>query len=74
MLVPTKFTSLEESTIFKMLVILKNKVDDEKLSDLLTRTSGSFQDASEFLHALDILYVLGLIDVDVSMETINYVK
>ncbi|HHT7538167.1 TPA: ABC-three component system middle component 7 [Raoultella planticola] len=57
-----------------MLVILKNKVDDEKLSDLLTRTSGSFQDASEFLHALDILYVLGLIDVDVSMETINYVK
>ncbi|MFH3083613.1 ABC-three component system middle component 7 [Serratia marcescens] len=74
MLVPTKFTTLEESTIFKMLVILKNKTDDEKLSNLLIRTSEGFQDTSEFLHALDILYVLGLIDFDSSMETIKYVN
>lgn len=74
MLIPTKFTTLEESTIFKMHVILNTKVNDEKLSELLARTSGDFQDASEFLHALDILYVLGLIDVDASMEMINYVK
>ncbi|WNN36375.1 hypothetical protein RIN65_07135 [Pantoea agglomerans] len=57
-----------------MLVILKNKVDDEKLSNLLIRTSEGFQDTSEFVHALDILYVLGLIDFDSSKETIKYVN
>ncbi|CNL29023.1 Uncharacterised protein [Yersinia frederiksenii] len=72
MLIPTKFTTLEESTIFKMRVILENKISGEKVSDLLLRTSGKFQDASEFLHALDILYVLGLIDIDGSTGTINY--
>ncbi len=74
MLVPTKFTTLEESTIFKMRVILEKKVSGEKVSDLLVRTSGEFQDASEFLHALDILYVLGLIDIDASTGTIKYAK
>ncbi|HGI5911264.1 TPA: ABC-three component system middle component 7 [Yersinia enterocolitica] len=55
-----------------MRVILENKISGEKVSDLLLRTSGKFQDASEFLHALDILYVLGLIDIDGSTGTINY--
>lgn len=72
MLVPTKFTTLEESTIFKMRVILAGKVNGETIPDLLARTSGSFQDASEFLHAVDILYVLGAIDVDASTGVIKY--
>lgn len=72
MLVPTKFTTLEESTIFKMRAILDNKSSSETVSALLSRTSGEFQDVSEFIHALDILYVLGLINVDVSIGTINY--
>jgi hypothetical protein len=74
MLVPTKFTTLEESTIFKMRVILKNKISGEEVSDVLARTSGEFQDVSEFLHALDILYVLGFIDIDSSTGVINYAK
>ncbi|MDE1484317.1 ABC-three component system middle component 7 [Xenorhabdus bovienii] len=72
MLIPTKFTTLEESTIFKMRVILENEEKNEILSDLLVRTAEGFQDVSEFLHALDILYVLGLIDFDISTGTINY--
>lgn len=74
MLIPTKFTSLEESTIFKMRVILEDKYDGENVSDLLVRTSGEFQDASEFLYALDILFVLGLIDIDAVNGTVNYAK
>lgn len=74
MLIPTKFTTLEETTIFKMRVILENRINGEKLSDLLARTSGKFQDTSEFLHALDILYVLGQIDIDITNGTINYAE
>lgn len=73
MLIPTKFTTLEESTIFKMRVILENEQKSEILSDLLVRTAGEFQDVSELLHALDILYVLGFINFDISTGTINYV-
>lgn len=72
MLVPTKFTTLEESTIFKMHVILKYKQDGETIPDLLTRTLDYFQDASEFLHAVDILYVLGALDVEASTGVVKY--
>lgn len=66
MLVPSKFTTLEESIIFKMVSILINKKDGESLSDLISRTACSFTDTSEFIHAMDILYVLDMIDIDSS--------
>lgn len=74
MLIPTKFTALEESTIFKMRIILEDKVSGETISDLLARTSGKFQDVSEFLHAVDVLYVLGAIDIDASTGEIKYAE
>ena len=72
MLVPSKFTRLEESTIFKMKCILDNKNKTESVLDIYIRTKGCFYDASEFLHALDILYVLGLISINNDMELIEY--
>lgn len=74
MLVPTKFTTLEESTIFKMRAILEYKQDGETIPDLLARTLGGFQDASEFLLAVDILYVLGALDVEASTGVIEYAE
>jgi hypothetical protein len=72
MLVPTKFTTLEESTIFKMRTILEHKRDGETIPDLLARTLRDFQDASEFLCAVDILYVIGALDVESSTGVIEY--
>lgn len=72
MIVPTKFTRLEESTIFKMRAILEEKPLAETVPELLGRTIGKFQDVSEFLHALDVLYVLGVLDVDAVSGVINY--
>lgn len=72
MLIPTKFTKLEESTIFKMRVILKGKSSNETLCDVLGRTLGDFDDISEFLSAMDALYVIGAIDVDKSTGIVNY--
>ena len=70
MIVPTKFTRLEESTIFKMRAILESRPVTETVPELLQRTISQFQDTSEFLHALDILYVLGAIDVDTASGVI----
>ena len=72
MLVPSKFTKLEESTIFKMRCIVAEKKENESVLDLYHRTKNVFYDASEFLHALDILFVLNLIDVDDNSGKVKY--
>lgn len=72
MLIPSKFTRLEESTIFKMRCILSNNKESEKVLDAYFRTKEFFYDASEFLHALDILYVLGLVNIKNDSESIEY--
>lgn len=72
MLVPSKFTRLEESTIFKMKCILANKRDFESVVDVYLRTKDFFYDASEFLHALDVLYVLGLLNINNETGLIEY--
>ena len=72
MLVPSKFTRLEESTIFKMRFILAGKIEGESISDIYFRTKSKFTDASELLHALDILYVIGLIDENKKTGLIEY--
>lgn len=72
MLVPSKFTTLEEATIFKMLAILTNKIPGETVTQALTRTKDDFLDASEFLAAMDILYFLGYLDVQDGSGVIEY--
>ncbi|NWF45839.1 hypothetical protein F3K02_11340 [Hydrogenophaga sp. D2P1] len=72
MLIPTKFTRLEESTIFKMKNILLNRNDGETVLDIFLRTKDEFYDAAEFLHAMDVLYVLDVLDVEVDSGVVVY--
>lgn len=72
MLVPSKFTRLEESTIFKMRCILVNRNESENILEAYIRTKDFFYDASEFLHALDVLYVLGFVNIQNDLGLIDY--
>ncbi len=72
MLIPSKFTRLEESTIFKMKAIFADRKENETVLDAYNRSRSSFTDAIEFLHAMDILFVLDLIDVDAGSESLQY--
>lgn len=72
MLVPSKFTRLEESTIFRMKSILDSETEEESVQDVYHRTRDVFRDASEFIHALDALFVLRLLDIDVDSGLIQY--
>jgi hypothetical protein len=72
MLVPSKFTRLEESTLFRMKSILSGSSNGETVQNVYHRTRNVFQDASEFLHALDILFVLGVVNVDADSGVIQY--
>jgi chloramphenicol 3-O-phosphotransferase len=72
MLVPSKFTRLEESTLFRMKSIMSGRIDGETVQDAYHRTRNVFYDASEFLNALDILFVLGIVNVDTGSGAIQY--
>jgi hypothetical protein len=72
MLVPSKFTRLEESTLFRMKSVLSGRKEAESVQDVYHRTRDVFQDASEFLHALDALFVLGLLDIDADSGLVRY--
>lgn len=72
MLVPSKFTRLEESTLYRMKSIVSGRSDGETVQDVYLRTRNAFHDASEFLHALDILFVLGTLNIDEDSGVILY--
>ncbi|HMW40363.1 MAG TPA: hypothetical protein PKD57_13230 [Saprospiraceae bacterium] len=55
-----------------MRCILANKKESESVLEAYLRTKDFFYDASEFLHALDILYLLGLVYIKDNSELIEY--
>jgi len=52
--------------------VLMGKSQGETVQDIYRRTHGVFQDATEFLHALDVLFVLGMLTIEVETGSISY--
>lgn len=75
MIYPNKHITFEESVIFKMISILENSNENEvDIHELFNKTKNKFNNADEFIYSLDVLYVLDMIEVDFSNETVKYVK
>jgi hypothetical protein len=55
-----------------MKCILDNNKEIESVIYAYLRTKDFFYDASEFLHALDVLYVLGLVNIKDDSGLIEY--
>ncbi|MFZ7033140.1 ABC-three component system middle component 7 [Pseudomonas aeruginosa] len=72
MLVPSKFTKLEDSTIFRMHAILAEKQPGDTVAQIFAKTRGKLLDASEFLVAMDVLFFLGYLDVQEGTGVIDY--
>lgn len=71
---PSKFTSFDKSILAKLSYLMLDDVDVISLSDLIKLTSSKFDDVSELLLALDVLYVLGKIELDETKGSIIYVS
>ena len=75
MIYPNKHITFEESIIYKMISLLENGTNDEvDIHELFNKTKKNFKNADEFIYSLDVLYVLNMIEVDFSKETVKYVK
>lgn len=72
MLFPSKFTSFQESIIYKMILILEVKEEKSNVNLLYQKLKDKFTGVEEFIFALDGLYALGYINID--GEDIKYVS
>lgn len=72
MLFPSKFTSFQESIIYKMILILEIKEKKVSINVLYEKLKNNFTGIDEFIFALDGLYALGYIEIE--NEDIKYVN
>ena len=72
MIVPNKFVSFKQSVLSKLPKVMSS-LDKSKISlhDLFKKCRKSFEDVSEFILALDVLFVLGKIEFDRQEEMIR---
>lgn len=64
MITPNKTISFRDSIIFKMTSILEIDFIDVNLVNLYKQTKNNFSGLDEFIYALDVLYILGKIDIN----------
>lgn len=74
MITPNKFISFDESTLSKLEIILDIGFDEIEIGRLYKKTYKKFDGVDQFIYALDILYVLGRIEVDFTTRTVKYVN
>ena len=75
MIFPDKLVSFQDSIIAKSVYILKELQNNELVvSDLFIATKEYFEDVSEFLLALDTLYLLGKINLNDNSQVIQYAE
>lgn len=75
MIFPDKLVSFQDSIIAKSVYILKELQNNALVvSDLFIATKEYFEDISEFLLALDTLYLLGKINLNDKSQVIQYAE
>lgn len=74
MIVPSKFTPFEDSILFKMLIILENRVGAIGIEELYAEVEHRFLNIDEYIYSIDVLYTLGYVNVDIDKGVIEYVN
>ncbi|OTA18061.1 hypothetical protein Xvie_00747 [Xenorhabdus vietnamensis] len=64
MITPNKFTSFEQSLLSKLHYILEALPVVSRLNELYEKVEKNFEDVSEFIACIDVLYILGRIELN----------
>jgi hypothetical protein len=75
MIYPNKLVRFNQSIVGKMLFVL-DKLDSKNVNiqELYATTAEYFEDISEFLYSLDVLYLLDMIEYDPEKGLLIYAK
>lgn len=75
MIVPNKVIRFNESIIGKMTIILELLSTQEMtIKELYYTTQDYFEEIDEFIHSLDVLFLLDAIKVDFDKGVVTYVR
>jgi hypothetical protein len=72
LITPNKVITLRESALGRTPIILREKASHDNLAGLYDRVRKDFESIDQFLLALDVLYILGQIEVDLSTGVVTY--
>ena len=72
MIVPNKVITLRESALGRTPLILREKATQTNLVSLYDKLGKEFESIDQFLLTIDLLYILGQIDVDLSTGVVTY--
>jgi len=71
---PSKFTNFDKSILAKVSMLILDGVESISLSELMETRLDKFEDVSEFMLALDVLFVLEKIELEEGKGMIKYVN
>ncbi|MFT6909654.1 MAG: hypothetical protein ACJAS1_006377 [Oleiphilaceae bacterium] len=71
---PSKFTNFDGSILAKISMLLLDGVETISLSELIRIRLDKFEDISEFMLALDVLFALNKIELEGDNGVIKYVN
>ncbi len=72
MITPNKVITLRESALGRTPIILRQKASQADLATLYSAVSKDFESVDQFLLTLDVLYILGQLDVELSTGVVTY--
>ncbi|MFT4805716.1 MAG: hypothetical protein ACI9YE_002939 [Psychroserpens sp.] len=71
MITPSKTIPFKDSMIFKMTSILDEDFEEIQLVELYKKTKKKFIGIDEFIYSIDVLYILGKIDLNLELGKIK---
>ena len=72
MIMPNKVITLRDSALGRAPVILREKASQANLTSLYDKVGAEFESIDQFLLTIDVLYILGQINVDLSTGVVIY--
>lgn len=71
---PSKFTRFDNSILAKVSDLIVEECESIELKELISLRLSKFEDIGEFMLALDVLFVLGKIELDEGKGIVAYVN
>jgi hypothetical protein len=68
---PNKFIALDASILGKLGIILDEYLEEVSIRELYRNVGHKFDSADEFLLAIDVLFILGRVNVDFKTASIS---
>jgi hypothetical protein len=72
MIVPSKFTSIEQSALKKSIALLQSHNVKTTIIELFEKTSSEFESIDEFILSIETLWILGKLFIDFDSGEITY--